>query len=53
VQEWPAVIDADTCTQALWLLQVRGSTVVVVPVVLSRSVAVAQSCVTVSGQSTS
>jgi hypothetical protein len=47
------VIDADTCTQALLLLQVRASTVLVVAVVLSRSVAVAQSYVTVSGQSTS
>ena len=44
------MIEAGTCTHTLLLLQVRGSTVAVLPVVLSRKVAVAQSYVTVSGQ---
>lgn len=43
---------AVTCTQTALLLHVLARTVLVVPVVLSRRVAVAQSNCTVSGQCT-
>ena len=41
---------AEFCTHVLLVAQTRGKIVVVVPVVLSRNVAVAQSKRTVSGQ---
>ena len=52
VYECDAVSVADVLLHAPVLLHVLASTVVVVPVVLSRSVAVAQSYVTVSVQTT-
>jgi hypothetical protein len=49
---WPAVSARLTWAQVPALLHVLGSTVAVVPAVLSLSVAVAQSYATVSGQAT-
>jgi hypothetical protein len=49
---WPAVTFAVACTQVPLFVQVLASIVVLVPLVLSFSVAEAQSYVTVSGHTT-